>query len=382
MERDARRVSSLIRRLSAGGSNSSTAAYKTGVSQLGGGYDVTIGVGTPPQTQTLSIDTGSDLVWVQCKPCDKCYDQIDPVFDPASSTTFFPVPCESEATLLCQRLDERNRGCDRIANQCNYEYWYAEGSHTKGILATESLTMGNTTFPNMPIGCGYKNEGFTLLEDGMLGLGAGFVSFVGGKVGGAFSYCLGGMEGWLEIGRSGFPRNATWVPMISNIKNPGYYYIGLSGLGVGGERVPIPEDTFQINVESGDGGVIIDTGTTATYLPKAAYEPLRDMFRKKTAYLTRAPPKSSVFDTCYYSDVATEWLPKVPDVSFFISGGPILNLTSTNSLIRMNKDVVCFSFSVSHNVAIIGNIQQQGIRITIDGSGGYIGFGPDRCGVS
>ena len=32
-------------------------------------YVVTVGVGTPAVSQVVSIDTGSDVSWVQCAPC-------------------------------------------------------------------------------------------------------------------------------------------------------------------------------------------------------------------------------------------------------------------------------------------------------------------------
>ncbi|AES68109.1 eukaryotic aspartyl protease family protein, putative [Medicago truncatula] len=34
-----------------------------------------------------SIDTGSDLVWLQCKPCNICYKQTSPIFNPSKSSS-------------------------------------------------------------------------------------------------------------------------------------------------------------------------------------------------------------------------------------------------------------------------------------------------------
>jgi hypothetical protein len=45
-------------------------------------YIVTIGQGTPARHFTVEFDTGSDLSWVQCKPCHDCYEQKNPLFDP------------------------------------------------------------------------------------------------------------------------------------------------------------------------------------------------------------------------------------------------------------------------------------------------------------
>jgi hypothetical protein len=53
-------------------------------------YVVTLGFGTPSVPQVLLVDTGSDVTWVQCAPCNstKCYPQKDPLFDPSKSSTY------------------------------------------------------------------------------------------------------------------------------------------------------------------------------------------------------------------------------------------------------------------------------------------------------
>jgi hypothetical protein len=59
-------------------------------------YAMTLYLGTPVQKFVLIVDTGSDLVWVQCKPCtspDSCYPEADPLFDPSASSSYAPVPC-------------------------------------------------------------------------------------------------------------------------------------------------------------------------------------------------------------------------------------------------------------------------------------------------
>jgi hypothetical protein len=41
------------------------------------------------------FDIGGDLSWVQCTPCSDCYEQRDPLFDPARSSTYSVVPCSA-----------------------------------------------------------------------------------------------------------------------------------------------------------------------------------------------------------------------------------------------------------------------------------------------
>lgn len=87
----------------------------SGLSQGSGEYFTRIGVGTPPKYAYMVLDTGSDIVWLQCAPCRKCYTQTDPVFDPSKSRSFSTVRCGSP---LCRRLDVS--GCSR-RRSCLYQ---------------------------------------------------------------------------------------------------------------------------------------------------------------------------------------------------------------------------------------------------------------------
>ncbi|KAJ0966866.1 hypothetical protein J5N97_023783 [Dioscorea zingiberensis] len=330
----------------------------------------------------MVLDSGSDIVWVQCQPCSQCYSQSDPVFDPSFSSSFSGVSCSS---TLCSLLD-RPAGCSR-SGRCRYEVSYGDGSYTKGTLALETLTFGSTIVQNVAIGCGHRNTGLFTGAAGLLGLGAGPMSFVaqlGGQLGGAFSYCLvsrgaaADSTGSLVFGRaSAVTVGAVWVPLLHNPRAPSFYYIALAGLGVGGERLPLPEDLFRLT-EDGDGGVVMDTGTAVTRLPETAYVVLRNAFAASTAELPRAPGVS-IFDTCYnlfgFESV------RVPTVSFLFSGGTTLTLPARNFLIPVDESgTFCFAFAQSSNgLSIVGNIQQEGIQITFDSSNGFVGFGPNTC---
>ncbi|XP_015064380.1 protein ASPARTIC PROTEASE IN GUARD CELL 2 [Solanum pennellii] len=351
----------------------------SGMEQGSGEYFVRIGVGSPVRQQYMVIDAGSDIVWVQCQPCTHCYHQSDPVFDPSLSASFTGVPCSSS---LCNRID--NSGCH--AGRCKYKVMYGDGSYTKGTMALETLTFGRTVIRDVAIGCGHSNHGMFIGAAGLLGLGGGSMSLVGqlgGQTGGAFSYCLvsrgtnTGSTGSLEFGREVLPAGAAWVPLIRNPRAPSFYYIGMLGLGVGGVRVPIPEDAFRLT-EEGDGGVVMDTGTAVTRLPHEAYVAFRDAFVAQTSSLPRAPAMS-IFDTCY--DLNGFVTVRVPTISFFLMGGPILTLPARNFLIPVDtKGTFCFAFAPSPSrLSIIGNIQQEGIQISIDGANGFVGFGPNIC---
>lgn len=237
---------------------------------------------------------------------------------------------------------------------------------------------------DVAIGCGHTNQGMFIGAAGLLGLGGGSMSFVGqlgGQTGGAFSYCLvsrgTGSTGTLEFGRGAMPVGATWISLVRNPRAPSFYYIGLAGVGVGGFKVPIPEETFQLS-EFGGNGVVMDTGTAVTRLPTAAYVAFRDSFTAQTGNLPRAPGVS-IFDTCY--DLNGFESVRVPTVSFYFSDGPVLTLPAKNFLIPVDgAGTFCFAFAPSPSgLSIIGNIQQEGIQISFDGANGFVGFGPNVC---
>lgn len=387
LKRDVRRVRSLTRRVAAG-EGSGGFAYRvddfgsevvSGMEEGSGEYFVRVGVGSPPRDQYLVIDSGSDIVWVQCQPCTQCYQQADPVFDPADSATFAGIACGS---TVCSQLE--NAGCR--AGRCRYEVMYSDGSYTKGTFALETLTFGLTVVRNVAIGCGHSNHGLFTGASGLLGLGSGSLSFMnqlGGQSGGAFGYCLvsrgSDSHGSLVFGRDAIPVGAVWVPLLRNplTSSSSFYYIGLAGLIVGGERLPIPEEIFGL-AGSGEGGVIMDTGTAVTRFPAPAYEALRDAFIARTTGLPRASGVS-IFDPCY-NLFGFEAI-RVPTVSFYFSGGLELTLPARNFLIPVDPvGTFCFAFAPSASgLSIIGNLQQEGIQITFDAANGFVGFGPNTC---
>ncbi|KAL2939002.1 Protein ASPARTIC PROTEASE IN GUARD CELL 2 [Bienertia sinuspersici] len=391
IQRDAKRVSALLGRLS--NPNSSNSDFKvvesfgsdvvSGMEQGSGEYFIRVSVGSPPRKQFVVIDSGSDIVWVQCQPCKQCYKQTDPVFNPAQSTSYSALSCSSS---VCGRL-QNSAACthsDSDSAPCRYEVLYSDGSYTKGNLALETLTVGGTVVRNVAMGCGHANQGMFVGAAGLLGLGGGSMSFVGqlgGQTGGAFSYCLvsrgSGSTGSLVFGREAMPVGAAWTNLVHSPRAPSFYYVGLSGLGVGGVRVPLPEGVFQMT-DSGDGGVVMDTGTAVTRFPTAAYQAFRDSFQAQTGNLPRASG-ASIFDTCY--NLGGFGSIRVPTVSLYFTDGPILTLPARNFLIPTDEaGTFCFAFAPSPSgLSIIGNIQQEGIQISIDSANGHLGFGPNVC---
>ncbi|KAJ4828854.1 hypothetical protein Tsubulata_050931, partial [Turnera subulata] len=342
-------------------------------------YIVRVGVGSPPVYQYMPIDTGIDLPWIQCQPCSTCYHQIDPIYNPKHSNTYRKIPCESTKCLLL--------GNQQICQeqQCRYKLGYGDRSSTKGVLGLETFVFGNAKISDMAFWCGHENKGKFINFAGLLGLGAGDLSFVGqlgGKAAGIFSFCLvdpgDATSGWMQIGGEAIPSGAAWVPMSYNPRTyPAYYYVGFSGISVGNKMVAIPNYVFQLNY-NGQGGVNIDTGTVITKFPKVVYNAFRDAFVAQMNHFPRTHGVSPL-DTCFNLSSSQQQL--VPEVAFHFTGGVTLTLTMHNFLVQVEgSTIVCFAFEPApSDFSILGNIVLQRIQITVDARSNRIGFGPNTC---
>lgn len=346
----------------------------SGTSQGSGEYFSRVGIGRPPSQVYMVLDTGSDVNWVQCAPCADCYQQADPIFQPASSSSFEPLTCN---TKQCRSLDvsECRNG------SCLYEVSYGDGSYTVGDFVTETITFGGSaSVSKIAIGCGHNNEGLFVGAAGLIGLGGGPLSFPSQINATSFSYCLVDRDSpatsTLEFD-SVTPADAITAPLIRNPKLNTFFYVDLTGLSVAGELLPIPPSVFKI-ADNGDGGVIVDSGTAVTRLQTEAYNTLRDAFVKGTKNL---PSTNGValFDTCY--NLSSWKSVEVPAVSFHFSNGKDLAIPAKNYLIPVDSSgTYCFAFApTSSSLSIIGNVQQQGTRVSYDLRKSVIGFSPKKC---
>ncbi|XP_051132786.1 aspartyl protease family protein 2-like [Andrographis paniculata] len=387
--RDAARVEALSSLAAAPRSNASgkarprsgdfSSSVISGLAQGSGEYFTRLGIGSPPKYVYMVLDTGSDVVWVQCSPCRKCYTQSDPVFNPKASKSFLGVSC---ASPLCRRLD--SPGCNN-RQKCLYQVSYGDGSFTFGEFSTETLTFRGTRVSNIAFGCGHDNEGLFVGAAGLLGLGRGKLSFptqAGGRFGRKFSYCLvdrsaSSKPSSMVFGESAISRNAVFTPLLTNPKLDTFYYVGLNGVSVGGRRVPgITPALFKLDA-MGNGGVIVDSGTSVTRLTRPAYVALRDAFRAGASQLKRAPD-FSLFDTCF--DLSGKTEVKVPTVVLHFKGADV-SLPAANYLIPVDSSgKFCFAFAgTMSGLSIIGNIQQQGFRVAFDLARNRVGFAPRGC---
>ncbi|OVA12151.1 Peptidase A1 [Macleaya cordata] len=360
----------------------------------GSEYMLSYQIGTPPTEAFAIIDTGSCLTWLQCLPCDSCFKQKLPIFDPTQSSTYAKLKCDNPYIKNCSSSTRPQISqCKPNENSCFYSAHYLDESYTEGDLATETLIFesdvrpGSTiALPNMAFGCGHNNVFKNTHMVGMIGLNRGELSFISQLGNSKFSYCL------LPIGKN--PQSETSkmhfgyaalidggkTPMITNPKIPGGYYVNLESISVGNERLSFPTGTFNITPE-GYGGFVIDSGSTLTFLNTEAFSILAEVIKVKTS-LTAEEQHPSVFHLCYWctwNDLKTN----TPNVTFHFTGVD-LELSKENTWIEVKRGLLwksmwCLAMHRSDDLSILGNRQQRNINVGYDFENKVISFKPMDC---
>ncbi|KAH9293994.1 hypothetical protein KI387_040802 [Taxus chinensis] len=325
--------------------------------QVGDGeFLMKVAVGTPTVSFEAIVDTGSDLIWTQCKPCEDCFNQPTPIFDPSKSSTYSTIPCTDS---LCDALGDTQTGCNP-----------GSGSKVAGI----------------GFGCGHDNEGQGFSQGGgLVGLGRGALSLIsqlGSKVDNKFSYCLlsitdsSSQTSPLFFGQgASLSGGAKSIPLIKSSVIPTFWYIPITGITLDGKAVDIPAGTFDLQSD-GSGGMIIDSGTTVTILDEAAYSPLKDAIQSAID-LTPADGSSVGLDLCYQ----TSGKVSLPSLTFNFKGGVDYELPADNFFIQASSDLLCLAMlgEPSGNPSIFGNIQQQNFYILYNDAQNTLSFKPTQC---
>ncbi|XP_073157962.1 aspartic proteinase nepenthesin-1 [Henckelia pumila] len=345
-----------------------------------GEFLMELSIGTPPVSYSAILDTGSDLIWTQCKPCTQCFDQPSPLFDPKKSSSFSKLSCSS---ALCTALPVSS--CSD--GDCEYLYTYGDTSSTHGFMATETFTFDNVSVPNVGFGCGLDNEGGGFDQGaGLVGLGRGPLSLVSQLDEPKFSYCLTSIEstkiskllmGSLASDIDDVSRDTkTSTPLIKNPSSPSFYYLSLKGITVGDTLVPIKSSTFAIK-KDGTGGVIIDSGTTITYLEKQAYELVKKEFVAQIKFPVADASGKTQLDLCFTIPSNTQEI-EVPTLVFHFEGADLV-LPGENYFIADSSGIMCLAMGSSHGLSIFGNFQQQNLLVVHDLVKETMSFVPKQC---
>ena len=263
--------------------------------------------GTPPQRQTVIVDTGSQMTAFPCSQCRAAdYHHIDDPFRQELSSTFREPDCDACSWGDC-RADPEGKRCTFTADYQEGSNWtaveafdvcYIGGLHNAALPTTTSTLFGSSTQQNphvfeLKFGCQTKISGdfVTQLADGIMGMDIGSSTiwnqmYQQHKIEStAFSLCF---QRKMESARTGTDAGAmtlggaderlhSHTMVYSPTERGALYAVQLRGLYLrkgGGESVlvtpgespviipvPLPKELNK----RGRRHVIVDSGTTDSY---------------------------------------------------------------------------------------------------------------------
>ncbi|KAK8483072.1 hypothetical protein V6N13_031637 [Hibiscus sabdariffa] len=357
-------------------------------------YAAEFKIGSQLHQVKLLMDTGGGLIWTQCQPCQNCFPQKLPIYDPRASQTYGTLPCEHR---LCKTPGKDHTCVDGV---CRYVVKYGGGTSTKGVLSTEAfhfLIDRSSTRPfDAVFGCSddSSNVFFQNTEiSGIFGLSFSPDSMAqqfSDQTHSRFSYCFAPLVGAVPpplVLRFGediptFPSGhlQSTLVMSGPATNSYYYYLELLDISVDSFRIGFPPSTFQFRA-GGAGGCLIDSGALFTFIDSGtigvnAYERVMQVF---TAYygsrsLKKIEGAQGSFQVCYerppnYEDFAS--------LTFHFNGA---DYTVAGKYVNVFRpEFFCVGVLRGPSTTILGAWHQQDKRIIHDELFGELQFADENC---
>ncbi|WCJ28463.1 Eukaryotic aspartyl protease family protein [Euphorbia peplus] len=408
------------------------------VREVRDGYLISLNIGTPPQIIQVYMDTGSDLTWVpcgnvsfDCLNCDEYKNsKLSPAFSPSSSSTSYRDSCSSPFCVEIHSSDNPFDACTVsgcslstiVKGNCprpcpSFAYTYGGFGVVIGTLNRDSIRVHESTgfrdISKFVFGC----VGSTYHEPiGIAGFGRGKLSFPSqlGFVKKGFSHCFlpfkysnnPNFSSPLIIGDVSFSSKdenfMQFTPMLKSHIYPNYYYIGLESITLisddyNNNNLSVITTQVQSNLREfdsfGNGGMLIDSGTTYTHLPEPLYSELLSSLKSCIDYPRAFDVETrSGFDLCYKVPCknSSKGL-ELPSIKFLFLNNVSVVLPQENHFYVMsapsNSSVVkCLLFQSMEDgdfgpAGVFGSFQQQNLKVVYDLENERIGFQAMDCAL-
>ncbi|KAK2372295.1 putative aspartyl protease [Trifolium repens] len=398
----------------------------------GSDYTLSFNLGSnPSQLITLYMDTGSDLVWFPCSPfeCILCEGKPQTTKPVNITKEAHSVSCQSPACSSAHSTMSSSNLCaisrcplDFIeTSDCSnfscppFYYAYGDGSFVANLYR-HTLSLSSLHLQNFTFGCAHT----ALAEPtGVAGFGRGILSFpaqlstLSPHLGNRFSYCLvsHSFDGDrvrrpspLILGRhddatttAGEAVEFVYTSMLANPKHPYYYCVGLAGITVGKKMVPAPEILKRVDGK-GNGGMVVDSGTTFTMLPESFYNAVVTEFDKRVRRVNKRATEVETktgLGPCYYLN----GLSQIPMMTLhFVGNNSGVVLPRKNYFYEFldvgdgatkKSKVGCMMLMNGGDEteldggpgATLGNYQQQGFEVVYDLEKERVGFAKKECAL-
>nr|KAJ0224914.1 hypothetical protein LSAT_V11C100040930 [Lactuca sativa] len=350
---------------------------------VAGLYFTKVKLGSPPKDYYVQIDTGSDVLWVGCKPCIDCptsskFNIPITLYDPSSSSTSSPISCSDQ---ICSQAGQTYNSSSCSHNQCTYTIHYGDSSATLGHYVSDLIhlktlltdTKSSNVSASVVFGCSTMETGILATSDGavdgVLGLGRHGLFVISqlssqGIAPNSFAHCLADGGGILVIGQPTVP-NIIFTPLV---KSQGYYSTHLHSISINGKRLSIDPSVFAINNDK--AGTIIDSGTTLAYLTEEAYTPFVDAITKSV--LLSVQQRTSNGNPCY--SITSSVSNIFPIVSLNFVGGASMHLRPQDYLSLQSS-----KRSPEKGITILGDLVLKNKFIVYDLDAQRIGWADYDC---
>lgn len=245
-------------------------------------YFVDVLVGKPvPQRQSVILDTGSSMLAFPCDGCDKCGRHMDPLFKPSNSKTF--------EWQSCTNGNKCKSGACNSDKVCTYHQSYTEGSSISGKWFSDYIALGDSSCANPPVqvemgchtietklfatqkaagimGVAFGATGHPTVIEALFAMGNDSKSKLNSKI---FSICLSSDGGMMAVGgQNNNFHHETTLAAYTPITGNHYYSIKFDGMFRKPQNILMNNSllTQKLDGTWRAAGVIVDSGTTFTYL--------------------------------------------------------------------------------------------------------------------